>query len=131
MVVSSDVSELARVRAFVDRAVKMLELEVARGDLAVATSELVANAMALEAGDVTVVVGRGRRDAVRLAVADCGPGLPAVVDRDAWDPDGHRGLQIIEQIASDWGVERHGPEKVVWCELGTVPADIRRTEAAH
>jgi len=117
MVVSSDVGELARVRAFVDRAATMLDTPVARPDLAVATSELVANAMALDAGDVVVRVLPGRWHGVRLEVVDCGPGIPEVVDQQAWDPDGHRGMQIIDQIAADWGVERRGGEKVVWCEL--------------
>jgi len=117
MVVSSDVAELARVRGFVDRATSLLGSSVARSDLAVATSELVANAMALDAGDVVIRVSPGRRHAVRLEVSDCGPGVPEIVDRGAWDPEGHRGLQIIDEIAADWGVEQHGGEKVVWCEL--------------
>jgi anti-sigma regulatory factor (Ser/Thr protein kinase) len=117
MVVSSDVAELAGVRAFVDRAATMLGTTVARPDLAVATSELVANAMALDAGDVAVCVSLAGLTGVRLEVTDAGPGVPQVVDQEAWDPEGHRGLQIIEQIAEHWGVDRRSGEKVVWCEL--------------
>jgi len=119
MVVSSDVAELACVRSFVDRAATTLGSQVARPDLAVATSELVSNAMALDAGDVVVRVSPGRWHGVRLEVTDCGPGVPEVGDQDAWDPSGHRGLQIVDQIAADWGVERQGGQKVVWCELPT------------
>lgn len=122
MMISSDVTELATARGFVDRAVTLLGFEVPRADLAVATSELVANAVALDAGDVTITVTPGRRHAVRLAVTDCGPGEPEIVDRDAWDPDGHRGLQIIDQIAVDWGVDRQWHQKTVWCELPGEPA---------
>ena len=75
--------------------------------------------MALDAGDVVVRVSPGRWHGVRLEVTDCGPGVPEVVDQDAWDPSGHRGLQIVDQIAADWGVERQGGQKVVWCELPT------------
>jgi anti-sigma regulatory factor (Ser/Thr protein kinase) len=117
MVVSSDVAELAGVRAFVDRAATMLGTTVARPDLAVATSELVANAMALDAGDVVVSVSAAGITGVRLEVTDAGPGVPKRAEQEAWDPDGHRGLQIIEEIADHWGVYRRSGEKVVWCEL--------------
>src|SRR6478752_7707257 len=104
MVVSSDVGELARVRGFVDLAVTALGTHVNRADLAVASTELVANAMALDAGDVTIGVAPGPGHAVRIQVTDGGSGRPEVVDREAWDPAGHRGLQIVDQIAADWGV---------------------------
>ena len=56
---------------------------------------------------------------VRLEVTDCGPGVPQVVDQDAWDPDGHRGLQIIDEIAATGVWTSRAAEKVVWCELPT------------
>ena len=78
-------------------------------------SELVTNAVVHTRGPLRLrlelVAGR-----LHLAVADVSPRLLGL----AADPDaeGGRGLLVVDQLASSWGVQ-HPPEggKVIWCVL--------------
>lgn len=42
----------------------------------------------------------------------------AVVHSEGLDPDGHRGMFLIEQLSADWGAERTSSGKRVWARLG-------------
>jgi anti-sigma regulatory factor (Ser/Thr protein kinase) len=55
---------------------------------------------------------------IRVAASDAGSGEPTMRNPGPADPDG-RGLQIIDMLASSWGVELR-PEggKTVWFALG-------------
>jgi anti-sigma regulatory factor (Ser/Thr protein kinase) len=81
-------------------------------------SELVTNAVVHTRGPLrlrlALVAGR-----LHLAVADVSPRLLGLA-ADPGDPDaeGGRGLLVVDQLASSWGVQ-HPPEggKVIWCVL--------------
>jgi anti-anti-sigma factor len=81
-------------------------------------SELVTNAVVHTHGPLRLrlelVAGR-----LRLAVADQSPRLLGLAaDPDDPEAEGGRGLVVVDQLASSWGVQ-HPPEggKVIWCVL--------------
>lgn len=84
---------------------------------ALLASEVVTNAVLHGVGDITFGLLAGHRQ-VRVEVGDDDARRPSpkAVDEDAL---GGRGLQIVEALASSWGVLDHPPGKVVWF---TVPA---------
>ncbi|MBF6196307.1 ATP-binding protein [Nocardia implantans] len=53
---------------------------------------------------------------LRVEVEDASP-APARMRRP--DHTGGRGLILVDQLATCWGVDYHGPGKTVWAELGT------------
>ncbi|WP_159846470.1 ATP-binding protein [Nocardia sp. CY41] len=61
-----------------------------------------------------MVVDRGGW--LRVEVDDASP-APARIRRP--DHTGGRGLILVDQLATRWGVDYHGPGKTVWAELGT------------
>ena len=79
------------------------------------TGELVANA-ALHGpvgGLIRVRVGRDG-SAVRVAVRDDSVTEPVVRHPEPTAPNG-RGLELVDSLATQWGIERHGDEgKTVW-----------------
>lgn len=78
-------------------------------------SELVTNAVvhAYSAPDLTV---RLRREVLWVGVADIGAGAPAQRPHQL-DALSGRGLRLVDQIASSWGVQPRPVGKVVWFEL--------------
>ena len=81
-------------------------------------SELVTNAVVHTQGPLRLrlelLAGR-----LRLAVADQSPRLLGLAaDRGDPEAEGGRGLQVVDQLASSWGVQ-HPLEggKVIWCML--------------
>jgi anti-sigma regulatory factor (Ser/Thr protein kinase) len=89
------------------------------------TSELVANAVLHAPGRLAVrcVVG----ESLRVEVTDGRP-APPVGPRFRRRPTevGGLGLQLVGQVARDWGVVRHGAGKTVWCQV-----DPRRVPGAE
>jgi anti-anti-sigma regulatory factor/anti-sigma regulatory factor (Ser/Thr protein kinase) len=59
-----------------------------------------------------------RGDLLHLGVRDGSPRLLRLVTTPRLEAEGGRGLWLVEQLASAWGVSRH-PDggKVVWCTL--------------
>ncbi|MGW4720054.1 ATP-binding protein [Nocardia sp. NPDC004260] len=53
---------------------------------------------------------------LRVEVEDASP-APARIRRP--DHTGGRGLILVDQLATCWGVDYHGRGKTVWAELGT------------
>jgi anti-sigma regulatory factor (Ser/Thr protein kinase) len=87
-------------------------------DVLLVVSELVTNAC-LHAGGPEELRLRHSPKAVRLEVADAGPGEPTPrTPHQAGRPGGH-GMFIVQRLCLDWGVVRHGdrPGKTVWAEL--------------
>jgi anti-sigma regulatory factor (Ser/Thr protein kinase) len=79
-------------------------------------SELVTNALLHARTDVRVQVTRpGGR--LRIAVEDYGSRKPARRGHTAGSATG-RGLDLVEALASEWGVDTVRGGKVVWFELG-------------
>jgi anti-sigma regulatory factor (Ser/Thr protein kinase) len=89
-----------------------------RDDLAIAISELVANAVRhapiVDGGEIRLVVETGP-DGVRVEVHDPGTGFDATPRHD----EGGRGLAIVASVAESWGVLaiKH---TLVWCHLSIV-----------
>ena len=84
---------------------------------AVATSELVTNAVVHGRGPISVRVV-SEADRFRVEVQDGAPGLPRRVDpHDAGD--GGRGLEIVDAFSQEWGctVVRGASGKSVWFTL--------------
>lgn len=78
-------------------------------------SELVTNAV-LHARTAMVVTVTAADGSVRVGVQDGSAALPALRQYDRTAPTG-RGLQMLERLASRWGVETDETSKTVWFEL--------------
>jgi PAS domain S-box-containing protein len=79
-------------------------------------SELVTNAVLHTAGEVEM---RVRRDGslVRVSVCDVSGERPVVLSSPDLDSTSGRGLLLVDELSSRWGVEDSGGGKVVWFEL--------------
>jgi anti-sigma regulatory factor (Ser/Thr protein kinase) len=81
-------------------------------------SELVANAVVHAKTEMVVSICR-QASVVRVEVEDGGPGLPTLPR--GGDPvptgDSGRGLRIVSELASSWGVRVTPEGKAVWFEL--------------
>jgi serine phosphatase RsbU (regulator of sigma subunit) len=85
-------------------------------------SEMATNALLHTQGDATLTarpVRNGGR-AVRIAVTDTSPTSPQRRAATEQSTSG-RGLMLIEELATDWGVEPRGNGKRVWCEIPLTP----------
>jgi anti-sigma regulatory factor (Ser/Thr protein kinase)/anti-anti-sigma regulatory factor len=80
-------------------------------------NELVTNAVIHSGTEIRLRLEL-RGDRLHIAVRDGGQGLLRLVAPDGRSEDG-RGLWLVEQLASAWGVNRH-PDggKVAWCAIG-------------
>ena len=94
---------------------------------ALLVSELVTNAV-LHARTPMVVTVTIRDGLVRVGVQDGSPTLPALREYDRSAATG-RGLQMVERLASRWGVDVNDGSKTVWFELAL--ADASATEAGE
>ena len=93
--------------------------QTAIADAALATSELVTNAVNARASKVTVEV-TVHHDHLRLAVSDDAGGLPELRTTTP-NSTGGRGLRIIQQLARRWGSLVQSSGKQVWAELPLDP----------
>ncbi len=119
--VTADTDSIAAVRHFIRAAAHTLMSSVDLDVAELLASELAANAVALDAGEVTITVsapGRG----LRVEVRDFGYGRPLVSRPAPTDTRGGRGLLLVERLATQWGVDEFLPGKIVWFELRGLPA---------
>lgn len=88
---------------------------VAQQIAAVLISELATNAVMHGAGTFEVSIGYDEAaGCLRVEVSDGGAGEPRPQHPDATSEHG-RGLQLVEALATDWGVRRlDGSGKAVW-----------------
>lgn len=80
------------------------------------TSELVMNVVRHGEGDA-LLDARLADNRIRIAVTDAGAGRPVVEHTEGQYTDGGRGLLLVEEFATCWGVEPAGTGKTVWFEL--------------
>ena len=78
-------------------------------------TELVTNAI-LHARTPLRLVIEAHPDRVRVRVEDSSPQQPEV-HHYGTDAVTGRGLALVEQLASSWGVDTTPTGKVVWCEI--------------
>jgi len=82
------------------------------------TSELVTNAVRYGAPPMIVRVTCDRSRGLVVAVTD-GSTQPPAPRQAASDDDSGRGLQLVDLLSSDWGVQASSAGKTVWFELRT------------
>lgn len=108
------------VRRFVRRVLRSWDLGAITGEFELVASELATNAVvhADSPFELSVLRGDGR---LTLRVRDASPVLPARRDPDPTSPGG-RGMGIIAELVSAWGVDPLDGGKVVWVELHAIGA---------
>lgn len=108
-------TSVGEARRFVASALEELDAGAASEVAALLTSEIVTNAVVHAGGDIRIRVVGGT-DTVRISVEDTSPEKPA--PREAGDRAvTGRGLNLVEHLASGWGVDDVDGGKVVWFEL--------------
>jgi anti-sigma regulatory factor (Ser/Thr protein kinase) len=121
-------AQVRTARRFVVASLACCPVPIDRDVVALLVSELVTNAVVHSASgraDGTLLVGyqlaRDKLDPghlrLRVEVRDLGaPGYPRRC-RHALESNGQRGLEVVEALASRWGVGRHPRGRAVWFEL--------------
>ncbi|GAC1379883.1 MAG: hypothetical protein NVSMB48_04660 [Marmoricola sp.] len=103
----------------------------ARIALELIVSELVTNAVQHGDGDITMSLAP-TDEGIRVAVHDYGDGRPEPRATDARSTRG-RGLQLVQSLASVWGVSSTGDSgKTVWAQVaGTAAPPSTTTSDIH
>lgn len=115
-----DVRSAGAARRFVTGVLHSWRMsEMTEGDAELLTSEVCSNAVRHAESDFTVVV-RYDGDRVRVEVGDGSRALPEL-RASAVDDESGRGLFLVEQLASAWGVSPTVEGKRVWFELPAPP----------
>ena len=109
----AELGSVAEARRFVREALADLN-EEARYGVTLVVSELATNALLHAATGFEVSLQHGGN--VRLSVADGDPAPPVRREVSPTDTSG-RGLHLVEQLCTRWGVEPLDGGKCVWCEV--------------
>ncbi|MFD0205552.1 MULTISPECIES: ATP-binding protein [Saccharothrix] len=100
-------------RDFVRKTLADLNYTGDHSDVVLVVSELVSNALRHTATNPLIrLAGDARR--LRIEVADGSPVLPRLrlsATVGGW------GLQLVQQLTTDWGAHPEPGGKVVWCEM--------------
>ena len=117
----NEVASVGAARRYTLAAIGDLDSQLADA-VAVMVSELAANAVRHSGTHFTLTIDR-TEVLVRVGVTDHGAGSPVVRTPEPIEPSG-RGLQIVEALASDWGVVPNSdpPGKTVWFTVNVEPA---------
>lgn len=102
-------------RRFIDDTLNRWDCEPVLDTVRLLVSELVANAVVHARTDAGVAVVL-LRDALRVEVADGSATRPRPRSPQPHEPTG-RGLQLVDRLATAWGVTEGGEGKVVWFEI--------------
>jgi anti-sigma regulatory factor (Ser/Thr protein kinase) len=108
---AADVRSPALARSFVREVLAGFSPAVV-DDVVTAASELAANAVVHGGSEFVVTIVQSAKG-LRVAVADAGPGEPTLRPTGGLDSAG-RGLQLVDSLATRWGIERDAAGKVVW-----------------
>jgi anti-sigma regulatory factor (Ser/Thr protein kinase) len=92
-------------------------------------SELVANVVTHVGTPMTLRVAR-TQTTMRVEIEDSSPEVPVVHHPDAADEHG-RGVLLVDQLATAWGVEPRPQGKAVWFELDVSTATREVHDAAY
>lgn len=111
-----DASSSRKARRFIEKALDAAAVDADVVDSAVLlTNELTTNAVLHARSDLMIIV-RVRPDLIRVEVADENPRLPSAAFVSVEALSG-RGLNIVQAVASNWGIENHDAGKTVWFEI--------------
>ncbi len=112
-----DAGSLAELRRWVRSWMEQHPTDGVDPDIVVLSmTELVTNSIKHGSGPVEVEL-RCHSDTLVLVVSDCSEQLPHRPDTSAETETG-RGIQIMESLATRWGVQPEpGGGKAVWCEF--------------
>ena len=114
---ANEPASVRQARRFVSQHLDGLTAERAESVILM-VSELVTNSIRHADSQFTVSVDASSRT-VRVEVTDGGPGNPIPKTPTSVQTSG-RGLQIVAQLAHDWGVRaRRGGGKTVWFSVDT------------
>ena len=116
-----DITAVSEAREFVVRSLDGRPPSVVEV-VSLLVSELVTNAVLHAKSDFEVDVREAVHGGVRVEVTDFGGGEPVARGPAPSEPRG-RGLQIVESLASRWGVERDdlGDVTTTWFEIDADP----------
>lgn len=117
LTIESDPADIRVAREFAVRAARSLLPGVDPDVLRLLVSEVVGNAVALDAGPVSLAL-RVVDGELQVEVRDDGWGQPSP-RRD--DPARGHGLRLVERGAHEWGVDQFLPGKIVWFRLPGLP----------
>lgn len=118
---SAELGSVRQARRFADDRLAAWGLDELVDPVVLIVSELTTNAV-LHARSPFSVRLRLAPSALRVEVADRGPGLPNPIDPGPTGIGG-RGLLLVAQLSVAWGVQAGaGPGKTVWCEVALAPA---------
>ena len=120
----SDLTAVRQARSLIRDPLKRWGLEDLIDSSELLVSELVTNAIRYANGEVMLRLIL-EPDTLVCEVHDTSPALPRVLQVDK-DAENGRGLHVVSQVASRWGVRRTSGGKVVWCQQ-QVPEEV--TEA--
>ncbi len=101
-------------RAFVAQSLMGWHLDGMIETASLVVSEVVTNAVIHARSEADLVLER-TPTALRISVTDRGSGLRRA--KPAAGSDGGRGLLIVEELSTSWGVEPTGSGNRVWAEL--------------
>lgn len=104
-------TSIGEARRFVSGCLRSCEPEVV-SSVALMVSELVSNVILHSQGSFTVSV-EITIETIRIEVSDFGSGTPTLRSPSSSDPSG-RGLQIVAQLADDWGIISNTDGNTVW-----------------
>lgn len=125
LVIDRDASSAATARDWLSACLADRDVTEAQvADAALIVSELVTNAWRHGAGQVSVRAAIGADGAIQVLVRDAAPGLPRVAAADDSQVGGW-GLQIVEHLASAWGVDPDPVGKTVWAVVPRATVNAR------
>jgi hypothetical protein len=102
-------------RQFVDETLRARGADRLLEDAVLLSNELVANAVLRTQRPLalTLLLEDGR---LRVAVADAGPKPSRQEEKDRWGEEA-QWLELVNALATSWGIDRHFGGKVIWFEL--------------
>jgi anti-sigma regulatory factor (Ser/Thr protein kinase)/putative methionine-R-sulfoxide reductase with GAF domain len=108
------VDSVALARHFISECVEQVGLR-ALPDVQLMVSELATNAILHAVSHFDITVEKLEENRARVEVRDFGDGSPQVEAPGLYSEEG-RGLQVVNRLANEWGVEEHpgGRGKSIW-----------------